>query len=381
MLSGNTTLIISLLLLLVAPAWSQDGDTKPAALPDLLDMPAAASARSINGLMLDIARAGDRLVAVGGYGNILFSDDAGASWRQASVPVQASLTAVTFPTPEKGWAVGHDGVILHSADGGETWQRQLDGRATGNILLAGAEARVAELESQDEPDMMDMDMADMALMEAEREQEVGPNRPLLDVWFADDRYGIAVGAFNYFFVTEDGGESWQDRSLTLPNPEILHLYSIDSVAEGVVLVVGEFGLTMRSRDNGVTWEQLDLGYEGSLFAVEGNGGQAWIAGLRGNGFFSPDAGDSWQALTLNTEATLLGVYSQGPGEALFTGLQGTLLRYKQASGEVSPVVKPGSAHIAAVIKQGDALVTAGAGGLNRIGQDGTNLAVTYRDGE
>ena len=33
-----------------------------------------------------------------------------------SVPVSSDLVAVAFPTPQQGWAVGHDGVILASAD-------------------------------------------------------------------------------------------------------------------------------------------------------------------------------------------------------------------------------------------------------------------------
>ena len=37
----------------------------------------------------------------------------------------------SFPTPSTGWAVGHDGVVLHSTDAGRTWTRQLDGRRPG----------------------------------------------------------------------------------------------------------------------------------------------------------------------------------------------------------------------------------------------------------
>ena len=101
-----------------------------AQLPDLLELPAEPSASALKHLILDIASAGDRLVAVGEYGNILYSDDQGISWRQAQVPVQVTLTAVHFPTANKGWAVGHDAVILHSEDTGETWRKQLDGWQT-----------------------------------------------------------------------------------------------------------------------------------------------------------------------------------------------------------------------------------------------------------
>jgi photosystem II stability/assembly factor-like uncharacterized protein len=53
--------------------------------------------------------AGDRLVAAGWRGLIMYSDDGGKSWRQSSVPVSVDLTAIAFPTPTDGWVVGHDG--------------------------------------------------------------------------------------------------------------------------------------------------------------------------------------------------------------------------------------------------------------------------------
>lgn len=73
---------------------------------DVLDLPAKASALAQRSPLLDLARAGSRLVAVGQRGHILYSDDEGGRWQQARVPVSSDLNAVTFPTPEQGWAVG-----------------------------------------------------------------------------------------------------------------------------------------------------------------------------------------------------------------------------------------------------------------------------------
>jgi photosystem II stability/assembly factor-like uncharacterized protein len=85
------------------------------------------------GIVTGLGRAGKRVVAVGQRGHVLISDDAGEKWQQSEVPVSADLVAVHFPDAEAGWAVGHDGVILNSTDGGRTWVRQLDGRTLGNV--------------------------------------------------------------------------------------------------------------------------------------------------------------------------------------------------------------------------------------------------------
>ena len=336
--------------------WCLGVAASSAQLPDLLDLPAQPGERALRGLMLDVTRAGARLVAVGEYGAIVYSDDSGKNWRQAAVPVQVTLTAVHFPSPQRGWAVGHDAVILHTEDGGATWVRQLDGRQTGDLLVAGAEAWAAELDAQvaagelDGDELMLSQEANMmAQDEALREQEIGPNRPLLDVYFADEQRGFAIGAFNYFFVTEDGGHTWTDGSARLPNPEFLHLYSISPLADDTLLMVGEFGLLVRSRDGGVSWEALDIGYEGSLFSVTGDQSTAWIAGLRGNVFYSTDTGNSWQAVEVPTEASLLGAAVTGTGRASFVGLGGTLVEVDLAATPLVNLRKPAATSLAGVV--------------------------------
>src|SRR3546814_394862 len=81
--------------------------TASAGFADPLDTPAIASALSDQHLINGLARAGDRVIAVGQRGHILLSDDDGAHWAQAKVPVSSDLTAVSFPPARDGLAVGH----------------------------------------------------------------------------------------------------------------------------------------------------------------------------------------------------------------------------------------------------------------------------------
>src|SRR5579862_7513799 len=98
-----------------------------AEVADTLLSPATIVAHPAQAVLLGVARAGSRLVAVGERGLVVVSDDEGRTWRQVPTPVSVTLTAVVFESPRSGWAVGHRGVILHSADGGNSWSRQLDG--------------------------------------------------------------------------------------------------------------------------------------------------------------------------------------------------------------------------------------------------------------
>ena len=58
---------------------------------------AVQSKLAAEALLLGVARAGKRIVAVGEYGNILLSDDDGKTWHQAKdVPTTVTLTAVAL---------------------------------------------------------------------------------------------------------------------------------------------------------------------------------------------------------------------------------------------------------------------------------------------
>ena len=71
---------------------------------DVASEPAPLAARA---LLLDVAAAGDRLVAVGDHGIIVISADHGRTWTQSLAPTRALLTGVSFPDAVHGWAVGH----------------------------------------------------------------------------------------------------------------------------------------------------------------------------------------------------------------------------------------------------------------------------------
>ena len=140
---------------------------------DSANKPAEIEPLAAGSLLLDLAVAGNRLVAVGERGHVLLSDDQGVTWRQAkSVPTRVMLTAVYFVDAQYGWAVGHDETILNTADGGENWTRS----------HFAAEAQ----------------------------------QPLLDLWFANRVSGIAVGAYGAYFTTNDGGRNWSSAKFAPP---------------------------------------------------------------------------------------------------------------------------------------------------------------------
>ncbi|MDY7559406.1 YCF48-related protein [Pseudomonas sp. 10B1] len=214
------------------------------------------SSRSSRSLLLGITHAGARLVTVGDRGHILYSDDQGKTWTQATVPSRQLLTAVYFADDKHGWAVGHDAQILASIDGGVTWTKQFE--------------------------------------------DLKREAPLLDLWFKDINTGFAVGAYGALLTTTDGGAHWADVSDRIDNQDQYHYNGITYVKDSGLFIVGEQGCMFRSADDGQTWERVQSPYQGSLFGVIATAKPATLLayGLRGNLLRSTNFGDTWTPIGL-----------------------------------------------------------------------------------
>lgn len=250
---------------------------------DPLLRPARQSSKAASVALLSVTQAGQRLVAAGERGVILFSDDKGASWQQASVPVSVTLTQVRFATPQVGWAVGHAGVILHSADGGQTWTRKFDGAQAAALILASVKAAGKPTS----------EAARALLADAERLVADGADKPWLDA-HVDEARSIVVGAYGMAMASEDGGKTWRSWTERIPNPKGRHLYGVASVDKHVV-IVGEQGSVFASSDGGRSFTAHSTPYKGTYFGVLILDEQRWLAyGMLGNAYLSRDRGVTWE---------------------------------------------------------------------------------------
>ena len=308
---------------------------------DSANKPAEIAPLSSQSLLLDLAVAGKRLVAVGERGHVLLSDDQGATWRQAkSVPTRVMLTAVYFADDNYGWATGHDETIINTVDGGETWTR--------------------------------------SHFSAEAQQ------PLLDLWFANRVSGIAVGAYGAYFTTNDGGRTWASSKFAPPPvkgpthdgeaapeegdiPPDYHLNRIVGVGNRLY-IAAEGGQLYRSDDRGATWRALPSPYEGSFFGLVPIRGEGLLAfGLRGHLFRSADAGENWTELESHTTSMLTDGIAVNDLRVVIGGLAGVLLVSGDA-GETFRLTQQEDRKGVSALLPGPAgsVVVAGEGGVRTI---------------
>lgn len=321
---------------------------------------------------LDLTRIGERIVAVGERGNVLYSDDEGKTWRRGQTPGKAMLTAVCFADRRHGWAVGHDAVVWATDDGGETWQQQY------NDPLGGDDGEDDAAEEDDGGDSEDS-MEDLYSDDLYGDDEAGTGgapapdtsgAPFLDVWCDTEQHVMAVGGYGYVLETEDGGGQWNKRMDLLENPDGWHLYSVRPVprGDGTLLIAGEQGTLFRSRDHGQSWDTLEAPYEGSYFGITAaQRDTVMIHGMQGNVWLTRDLGENWRRIKTGVSRGINDGARLGDGTIVLVGNSGIVLTSHDNGSSLSLRYTDQRETLSAVLplREGGVLV-AGTDGLQKI---------------
>lgn len=191
--------------------------------------------------------------------------DGGATWElQASGIVECEwLDDVFFLDADNGYAVGGDcdwrGIVLKTTDGGATWTRRYVGRPIKGVFFTDPQNGIAVGE-----DGFIATTANGGSSWITRSS--GTVNTLNRVAFADANNGIAVGRWGTVRYTTNGGMTWSAASLS---PDVW-LDDVAFPAPDLAIAVGWDGpnqLILRSTDGGATWSALLDGPQGNVRGV------------------------------------------------------------------------------------------------------------------
>lgn len=239
-----------------------------------------------------LSLAGDRLLAAGAMGEILYTDDQGAKWNLAKLDQdrQALLVDVEFAADKKtGFAVGHEGWILRTQDGGSSWQEMAFDAKNGE--------------------------------------------PLMSISRLPSGHWATVGAFGRAMVTKDEGKTWERMELPA-EVEDKHMNRIAHSADGQHwMIVGERGLVLQSHDGGVSWVVEPPFYNGSFYNIMPMDNGGWLVyGMRGNIFLKANADAPWTQSSLNAPVSFYGHTRTQDGSIVLAG-QGGMLAISRDNGK------------------------------------------------
>ena len=130
---------------------------------------------------------------VGSSSTILHTSDGGQTWNMQPsqpLPFNIELKKVRFISPQIGWVVGDNGTVLKTTDGGQTWMKKTTGTRTA----------------------------------------------LLAVSFADEKHGWASGDGGLIIGTSNGGTTWTKQKIGTNNTiEGIHFVSPQVVGRPVAV--------------------------------------------------------------------------------------------------------------------------------------------------
>lgn len=207
--------------------------------------------------------AGGPLWAVGNDGKVVRGDGRGR-WQVQTSGTRAHLQSVDAWDAAHALAVGNEGTVLSTGDGGQTWVK--------------AEAPVSATANK-----------------------------LMRVQTLPDGQAVAVGEFNTVLLGSAYGRQW----VRLTPEEDVAWYGL-AVRGSRITVAGEFGRLMQSDDLGRSWRAITTPTEAHLTAVAfGDERRGVAVGLNGTVLLSEDGGRSWQAVGQGGEEHLYDVSWDG----------------------------------------------------------------------
>jgi photosystem II stability/assembly factor-like uncharacterized protein len=258
--------------------------------------------------------------AVGDEGVIWHTIDGGDTWERQPTGLRASLRSVHFLNPFTGWVAGREelphgagsvGVLLFTRDGGLKWSRAATNALPGLHRVRFLDAKTGFVVG-DGSDQYPTGVFQTADAGRTWKPVAGPRSPAwLAADFLDARTGALAGAWSRLAAFRQGVLGAADVD-TLGGRTVRGLQLVDRFA----VAVGQGGLVLLSADSaGARWSYADLRLPPEVsacwdfHAVHCAGEQIWVVGRPGSAVLhSPDRGQTWDVRATGQPLPLNGVF-------------------------------------------------------------------------
>ncbi len=269
-------------------------------------------------------------IAVGGEGTILRSSDGGASWTKVVSGTGSGLNSLAVVDNNRIIAVGDAGTILRSLDGGDSWD-QVDSRTR---------SRLNSLAVLDNNRIIAVDDDGIILRSVNggtswAQVDSGTRSGLRSIAVLDNNRIIAVGDAGTILGSVDGGDSWAQVDIGSRS----RLNSLAVLDNNRIIAVDDDGIILRSVDGGTSWAQVDSGTRSGLrsIAVLDNN-RIIVVGTEGTILLSNDAGVSWIKGDNGPRSWLRTLAVLNNNYIIAAGSSGSILRSDDAGSSWAQVV-------------------------------------------
>lgn len=254
-----------------------------------------------------------RVWVVGAPDLVLHSPDGGATWQESHRSdtdiLTGDLWAIAFGDEAHGWAVrrgigSERSTVLATSEGGLTWSWQYP-KPNGKLLAVAASGpRHAWAVGRRPGNSFEVPGLVIATTDGGgtwTKQDVEPDLHPFDVVFTDERHGWLLAGdrrdLNRFAVlaTSDGGAHWRESFETTA----VRLTGLAASGQGNCWVVGyvehpQSGFITATHDGGEHWTEQQAGTDGQLLDADFPDAQhGWAVGAQGVILTTIDGGGTW----------------------------------------------------------------------------------------
>ena len=251
-------------------------------------------------LFLKIAPFSILLVAVALYSvnAAAFLPQTTPEWQAQASGTSEVLLGVAFTSINNGYAVGTNGTIRITSNGGISWSSQPSGtnRFLRDVSFSDSTHGVIVGESG-----LILRTTDGATW---NQQVSGTTQHLVHVHLLNNSVGMASGQGGVILKTTDGGVSWTPQT-SGTTAEIPGIHLLD---ENTAVAVGFGGTIRRTTNGGATWSPISVaGFTLDLRSVHFSGNTGIAVSMGGGILRSTDAGQSWNQVSSGTTNALFAV--------------------------------------------------------------------------
>ncbi len=255
--------------------------------------------------------------AVGANGLVMRTDDGGASWSVQSSRTQKRLNAVSFADTSNGLAVGSLGTIIRTTDGGSNWSNvtsnTTDELFDVHYLTAGGVA-------------VAVGKGGRTLKSANGGAIWSVITPvtsddLKSVRLTSLGTGVAVGTSGRYLTTANSGDSWVSGKFG--NADLIHA----SFTGANGFICGVDNLVLKSADSGATWS---VGLMSTINSMQFIGSTGFACSTQGRVITTTNSGVTWNfsslGASITTTQTLNGLSFIDSSNGYVVGNGGTILK-------------------------------------------------------
>ncbi|MDP2886309.1 MAG: YCF48-related protein [Ignavibacteria bacterium] len=313
-------------------------------------------------------------VAVGENGTIVRTTNGGTTWTSASSGTTATLTALHIANATTGWAVGYDRTILKTTDGGATWTSQFSTMGSRNLYdVFFLDASTGWTTGRDDwPGYIALVYKTTNGGTGWSSTMTGTSSNLYSIWFTSSTTGCAVGSSGVIRKTTDGGSSWSAKTSGTSNA----LYSVCFIDAQTGYATGLNGTIIKTTDGGESWSPLTGGTTQGLYAIDFAGSlSGWAVGAGGTILSTTDGGATWRSQMSGTSETLYGTDFMDTQKGWAVGSAGKILK-TTSGGVITNDLGVMSIDVVDVVDPGQA-VTVKVSIKNFGGASQSNFPVSY----